>query len=175
MQVKDFLQALSDEGKIRTEKIGSGNWYWSFLSEEKRKKEKVLGDLDAEKDKLTKAIGDMHHRIAEAGAARQPGDHEEVGRDRSSLVRHIAGLQKSVEGLRCEIALCGDSDPTELLRKKDQILLSRDRFEGWTNNIYTLEQHYLSLSQDRESLEGLRRELYGDEYIEGEGLAELDP
>ena len=174
MQVKDFLQALSDEGKIRTEKIGSGNWYWSFLSEEKRDKEKVLKTLAAEKDTLTKAVADMQHRIAEAGAARQPGDHDKLGRDRSSLVQHLAALQKHVEGLRSEVARQGDHDPTEVLRRKEQIPLLRGRLDGWTNNIYTLEQHYLSLSQDRESLEGLRREIYGDEYVEGEGLAELD-
>lgn len=38
MVVKDYLQALSGEGLIRVEKIGSGNWYWSFLSDAKQGK-----------------------------------------------------------------------------------------------------------------------------------------
>ena len=48
MQVKEYLQALSDDGKIHVEKIGSGNWYWSFASEETALRISELAKLKTE-------------------------------------------------------------------------------------------------------------------------------
>lgn len=42
MQVKDYLQALLDDSKICVEKIGNGNWYWSFPNDEKKTKDAAL-------------------------------------------------------------------------------------------------------------------------------------
>jgi hypothetical protein len=52
MQVKEYIQNLSDENLIRVEKIGSGNWYWSFASDTKKFKENALNKLKEEESKL---------------------------------------------------------------------------------------------------------------------------
>lgn len=70
MQVKDYLQSLSDDNKIRMEKIGSGNWYWSFPSEEKRAKEASLEKAQEEHDKAAAIVDELQAKIDEAGAAR---------------------------------------------------------------------------------------------------------
>ena len=49
MQVKDYLTALSDDGKIRVEKIGSGNWYWCFRGDEKTQAQNELYKWKGEK------------------------------------------------------------------------------------------------------------------------------
>lgn len=71
MQVKDYLQALSDDNKIRVEKIGSGNWYWSFPSEEKKTKEAALEKAQEEYNKATAVVDDLRVKVDEAGAARE--------------------------------------------------------------------------------------------------------
>jgi hypothetical protein len=44
-----------------------------------------------------------------------------------------------------------------------------------TDNIYILEGYLLRLvGGDRDALEGIRRELYSNLYVEGEGLAEIE-
>lgn len=71
MQVKDYLQSLSDDNKIRVEKIGSGNWYWSFPSDEKKAKEAALDKAQDDYDKAAAVVADLHAKVDEAGAARE--------------------------------------------------------------------------------------------------------
>ena len=174
MQVKDYLQALTDEGKIRVEKIGSGNWYWSFLSEEKQCKEKTLEGLRKEKDKVDAAVAELKAKTEEASVARDEGDEAWDRHDRASLMRSHASLQEEVETLRAELGLYRDNDPMEVFQKREETTALWMSAEKWTDNIYMLEQYYLELTgNDRQGLEHLRQTLYGEEYREGEGLAEL--
>ncbi|KAF6235733.1 hypothetical protein HO173_005928 [Letharia columbiana] len=101
MQVKDYLQALSDEGKIRVEKIGSGNWYWSFLSEEKKSRDNVLGMLKEELAKVEASLGELEEKLREASEKRgrmmRVGGISQckagVGRGGWSIEERIGGLQ----------------------------------------------------------------------------------
>ena len=70
MQVKDYLQALSDDNKIRVEKIGSGNWYWSFPADEKKAKETALKKAQEEFDKANATVNELQAKVDDAGAAR---------------------------------------------------------------------------------------------------------
>lgn len=70
MQVKDYLQALQDDNKIRVEKIGSGNWYWSFPSDEKKSKTAALARVREEHDKASVAVLELQAKVDDAGAAR---------------------------------------------------------------------------------------------------------
>lgn len=76
MQVKDYLQALSDESMIRVEKIGSGNWYWSFPSDAKKAKEAALEKAQEEYNKAKTAATELQMKVDEAGAAR--GEDEDM-------------------------------------------------------------------------------------------------
>ncbi|KAH0548166.1 hypothetical protein GP486_008111 [Trichoglossum hirsutum] len=173
LQVKDYLQALTDDGKIRVEKIGSGNWYWSFLSEDKKRREKILEDLNAEKERVAASVAELQDKINSEGAAREDGSEGEDGQDRQSLRETYANLQQQTAALRTELSSYSDNDPTEVLRKKEQTARLMASAERWTDNIYTLEAYLLEVTQDREAMENIRREHYGEEYVEGEGLAEL--
>ena len=180
MQVKEYLQALSDDGKIRVEKIGSGNWYWSFLSEEKRSTEKLLETLTTERDKVVKAVEGLRAKMDAARRAREDGhngggdDDDDEGHDRQSLTTSQVALQREVDDLRVELALYQDHDPTELARKRQEMMSSRASAERWTDNIYALEGYYLEMTgQDQTALQQLQQMLYGPDYQEGEGLMEL--
>lgn len=169
MQVKDYLQALSDEGKIRVEKIGSGNWYWSFLSEEKKSRENVLGKLKEELAKVEGSLEELEEKLKEA--SEKTGEDDE---DRSELVSAKLELDGEVGVLRKELEGYRDGDPGEVERKRKDVKTLQARAELWADNIGVLEGYMLSLmGGDREKLDGMKRELYGDEYVEGEGLKEL--
>jgi hypothetical protein len=81
MHVKDYLQALADDNKIRVEKIGSGNWYWSFLSDEKKAKDAALEKAQNEFNKVTATVAELQAKVDEAGAARAEDEDtmEETG------------------------------------------------------------------------------------------------
>jgi hypothetical protein len=76
MHVKDYLQALADDNKIRVEKIGSGNWYWSFLSDEKKAKDTALDMAQNEYNKANATVAELQSRVDQAGAAR--ADDEDI-------------------------------------------------------------------------------------------------
>lgn len=79
MQVKDYLQALSDENQIRVEKIGSGNWYWSFPSDEQKAKQAALEKAQEEYNKAAAVVTDLQGKVDEAGAAREDDDELLMG------------------------------------------------------------------------------------------------
>ena len=50
----------------------------------------------------------------------------------------------------------------------------KEQTSMWTDNIYILEQHLMKLaSGDRQTVDLVKREFYGEEYSDG-GLKELD-
>ncbi|MCJ1276295.1 hypothetical protein MMC21_004100 [Puttea exsequens] len=168
MQVKDYLQALHDEGRIQVEKIGSGNWYWSFLSEEKRGRESVLNGLRTEEGKMSGVIASLAARIEEATEGR------EDGKGRGGLVDERIDLLEEVGALKAELATYRDADPAEIEAKRKEIMDFQIRAGRWTDNICVLEGRLFEMmGGDREGLDGVKREVYGDEYVEGEGLREL--
>ncbi|KAI9673248.1 MAG: hypothetical protein M1829_004313 [Trizodia sp. TS-e1964] len=178
MQVKDYLQALTDEGKIRVEKIGSGNWYWSFLSDEKKTKEKMLESLRAEKVKVVEMVTNLQQKIEEATGARAVNDEDEdaanKGQDRASLTLSHAALQKEVDTYRQELLSLDQNDPVEVLKKKEatEKLIAEARL--WSDNIYLLESFLLEMTgNDRSQLESFQAAYYGDQYQEDEGLKDI--
>ena len=169
MQVKDYLQALSDENKIHVEKIGSGNWYWSFLSEEKHARNVTLMNLKAEKEKIETLVQGLEDEVRAANEARGADDgREELIETNIVLETEVAQLTQELEGYK-------DGDPEEIDRKRKETERSKMTAEKWTDNIMILEGYLKELiGGDVEALDGIKRSVYGDQYVEGEGLKELE-
>ena len=169
MQVKDYLQALSDEGQIHVEKIGSGNWYWSFLSEESKTRSGAIAKLREEKDKIDVAVHELDCKVKEANEKREGEDG-----GRQDLVSIHSTLQDEMAVLNGELEQYRDGDPGEVVRKREEVKQLREKAERWTDNVGLLEGWLLRmLGGDRGALEDMRRGLYEGEYVEGEGLREL--
>lgn len=168
--VKEYLQALTDDGKLRVEKIGSGNWYWSFMSEEKKNRENTINKLCEEKMRVDAAVEELEAKVKEASAARNEDGEE----GREELVEMHSQLQSEVRALRAELATYSENDPMEVVRRKEDVEACKIRAGRWTDNIYMLEAYMKEITGgDREQIEGIRAMFYGSEYVEGEGLREL--
>jgi predicted nucleic acid-binding Zn-ribbon protein len=178
MQVKDFLKELTDDNKIRIEKIGSGNWYWGFASDDRRQKENVLDNLRIEKERLMNAIGEIETSIAQETVKRQDDVDdvlEEVDADaaKGCLTSVHDCLTKQLLGLEKELTEYKDNDPTEIEKTREGIKLLREGIEKWTDNIMSLEGYiFEKLARNRGDLAIFQQEFYGVEYEEGEGLRE---
>ena len=70
MAVKDYIQALQGESLINSDKIGNCSWYWSFPSEVKKAKEKVLAEAQDNYDKASATAVELQTKVDKAGAAR---------------------------------------------------------------------------------------------------------
>lgn len=97
MQVKDYLQSLSDDNKIRVEKIGSGNWYWSFPNDDKKTKEDALKKAQEEYNKVAALVADLQAKVDEAGAAREEGEELLMG---SGMSHHLTYVDCCSHGYR---------------------------------------------------------------------------
>lgn len=176
MQVKEYIQALTDESLIRCEKIGSGNWYWCFLSDAKKRKENVINGLRCEEGKLVEGIKEAEKGIVEE-MVKQQEDEEmlvEGGIDRKMLLEMYEGLVREREGLDRELAMFCDNDPVEVVRKVEETKGLKESAMKWTDNIEMMYGFFLSLTGgDREGVAGYMQQACGDEYVVGEGLKEL--
>ncbi|KAF2832205.1 meiotic nuclear division protein 1 [Ophiobolus disseminans] len=177
MHVKDYLQSLADDNKIRVEKIGSGNWYWSFLSDEKKARDAALEKAQDEFNKASATVAELQAKVDEAGAARAEDEDvmEETGVDRKTLTTKHADLTKELEALRTELAAYSEQDPVEVEKKAAEIQKARNDAEKFTDHIYSMEGWIKGqYSGAPEDLLNVLKMLYEDEWDEeDQGLREL--
>ncbi|KAJ5759057.1 Meiotic nuclear division protein 1 [Penicillium odoratum] len=182
IQVKEYIQALTDENRIRVEKIGSGNWYWSFKSDEQVERERQLVRVQTEVEKAKKSCAEWEAALAAETKRRQDDSEESESENangginmRQKLLATKAELTTEVHRLRVAESGLGDS----LCRKavstlKKELAGFRQQTFQWTDNLYVLEQHLRELAGgDREIVAAVLHECYGDEYVDG-GLRELE-
>ncbi|KAK9448109.1 Mnd1 family-domain-containing protein [Limtongia smithiae] len=72
MQIKDVLQTLLDDSLVRCEKIGSGNYYWCFLSDESRGNAAKLDGLRKKVAVARENVTSLEEKIAFEKAEREP-------------------------------------------------------------------------------------------------------
>jgi len=175
MQIKEFVQALTDEGLIRVEKIGGANWYWSFVSDAKKLKEDILSNLTTEEAKLKASIVDIHVQIDEEIAGREDDDEmlKDGNRDRKTLLNAHETLLKEITILTRELAGYSDNDPTEILGRAEETRSLKASAEKWTDYLEGVEGLLKSLTSDKTMVIQLMEKICGDEYVAGEGLKEL--
>lgn len=177
MQVKEYLQALQDENLIRVEKIGSGNWYWCFMSDAKKSKENMINTLRAEESKMTALIAETEKQIEQEMAKREEDDEmlEDNGMDRKALLEAHETLLKEMEMLDKDLACYNDNDPVEILRKVEETKRTKDCAIKWTDNVEAMQSFLFSILGDRAQVAATMQTTCGDEYVVGEGLKDLCP
>lgn len=174
MQVKDYLQALQDENHIRVEKIGSGNWYWSFKSEAKKAKENTINSLKSEERKLLESLADAEKQTEKEMAKREEENEGlEQGVDRQTLLGYQEKLLKEKEALDQELSIYSDNSPVEVLRKAGEARKLKESAIRWSDNIECLEAFVRTLTGDKAEAASIMQMACGDEYVAGEGLKEL--
>jgi hypothetical protein len=162
MQVKEYVQALVDDGKLRVEKIGSGNWYWCFGSEETKAKEKVLEDLRKENGKIEKGLGELESKINETKGAME---RYEDGENDILLVR-LGVLETEVGTLKKEQLAYEEKGVRGLEGMKGDVRDWKGEAEMWTDDLGILEGYLFKLTGDKEVVQQVVRGVY--EAVEGE-------
>jgi hypothetical protein len=172
----DYVQALQDESRIRAEKIGSGNWYWSFISDDKLALQRALEGAQTAYEKALATDNELKAKIAE-GEAQRKKDEEMLdgsGDSREQLLGSKRLLEGEIEGLRRELAIYSDNDPAELERKEREAAGWKVQAGVCTDDVYSIESWLKELTGGGEALVGLLREMYGSEWDdEVGGLKEL--
>ena len=167
MSVKDHLQGLLDEGLIKCEKIGSGNWYWVFGSDERVAVSVELGGLQKEKEKVMRIVEGLKFDVDD----RQIGGEEE-GRD--EMGNRLKRLGMEVKELREEVGGWRDRDPSEVEGRKKMGEMERERAGRWTDNLEVLKGYLGKLvGGDRAVVNEVLTGVCGEEWVDG-GFVEWD-
>lgn len=159
----DYLQALQDDNRICVEKIGSGNWYWSFASTNKRKKEKVLADAQAAHTKITTIVRDLRSQVNERSAAREEEAEDDSDETREELMAKKAVLAADLKTLSKELEAYSDNEPFELERKEQEIKELHREATKYTDDIYSMESWFKKRDMEQ-NLTAYRMSFYGDEW-----------
>jgi hypothetical protein len=172
----DYVQALQDESRIRAEKIGSGNWYWSFISDDKIASQKFLENAQSAYEKALATDNELKAKIAEGEAQRKEDEEmlDESGESREALLGSKRLLEGEIEGLRRELATYSDNDPAELEKKGREAVEWKGVAELCTDDIYSMEQWLKDTTGGGEALGAMLRDTFGSEWDdEAGGLKEL--
>ena len=170
------MQALQDESRIRAEKIGSGNWYWSFVSDDKIALQKALEGAQSAYDKALATDSELRSKIAEGEAQRKEDEEmlDESGETREELLGSKRLLEGEIEALLGELANYSDNDPAELERKGKEAVEWKAAAEEYTDDIYSMEGWLKETTGGGEQFVGMLRETYGNEFDEeASGLRDL--
>ena len=162
------LRTLKDEGKIHVERIGRTQWCWSFPGEDRHKREVEIIALNEE-------LGDVHFAVQELQEQLRGADMSKAEeRGRAELVERKKALEIEVPKLRQHLQKQMKRDPVQLHRRLRETEQFREAAEKWTRNISILEG-WLEKAMDgrSETLEDMKKAVYGREYVEGTGLKRL--
>ncbi|KAI5820511.1 meiotic nuclear division protein 1 [Pyronema omphalodes] len=168
MLVKDYLGQLVADNLLTVEKIGSGNWYWSFPVDAKRQKENVLNSVTQERDKARALLDVCEKQVNEEKERLASGDD---GEDRVGLIDRVSELQRKKNELSTKIEAFSNCKGAEIVVSEAEKL--RLKHNTIVDNLYALESYYKELVQNDPEKMAQMREHFGFEeeidYIEKSG------
>ncbi|DAZ93683.1 TPA: hypothetical protein N0F65_008191, partial [Lagenidium giganteum] len=130
--IKDVNQALVDDALVDFDKIGSGNYFWSFPSKVSQQRKRKLEDLQGRKATLE---GKLKHVKATIDAQKNQRTESE---ERVEKLKRMNELQSNVNDMKTRIQHLAENDPEVLEKLDKQVKTAKEGADRWTDNIFTL-------------------------------------
>ncbi|KAF0742387.1 hypothetical protein Ae201684_002661 [Aphanomyces euteiches] len=103
--IKDVNQALVDDNLVDTDKIGSGNYFWSFPSKVAQQRKRKLDDLETKRGELKQKIVSVVQAVETQQSLRTESS------DRVEKLNRLAQLKNQVEEMRAKLHVLSENDP----------------------------------------------------------------
>eukprot|EP00960_Hanusia_phi_P072220 767731-Hanusia_phi.AAC.5 len=145
MQIPDIVKALCDDNLIDTDKIGSGNFYWSLPSKEGQKKRSRLESLQSKVENTISKINCEKKRKTELAEAREPTAA------RTKLMEDHHRLKQSEEQLKEELKKFADKDPAVLKKLEQDLSKAFQTATLWANNLEAVSKKHGMSDNDIEA------------------------
>ncbi|KDO18496.1 hypothetical protein SPRG_16172 [Saprolegnia parasitica CBS 223.65] len=131
--IKDVNQALVDDNLVDTDKIGAGNYFWSFPSKAVQQRKRKLEDLEARRDDLRAKLTHVQSSVAKHQSLQTQSD------DRAERLAQLSALKTQADDMQKKIALLQENDP-DLLKKLDaKAKVAKEGVDRWTDNVFNLK------------------------------------
>lgn len=131
--VKDVIQALVDDGLVRSEKIGTSVYFWTFPGENITAIEQRISESSK---KIVEAEFKLQ-KLKEICAKEQVG--KENTEERQILLHEIEELKAKEDQLKKQIAKFSDADPEAIAKLTEKAQEYKDATNIWTDNIFALQ------------------------------------
>ncbi|EZA57160.1 hypothetical protein DMN91_007304 [Ooceraea biroi] len=131
--VKDVLQALVDDGLVRSEKIGTSIYFWKFPGENITATERRVADTNK---KLVEAEFKLQKLQEEVQKEKElKCDTEE----RKKVLEKVKSLKQEEQEIKTKIAQLSGINPEEIAEMNTKAKRYKDGANTWTDNIFALQ------------------------------------
>ncbi|CAH0485231.1 unnamed protein product [Peronospora farinosa] len=131
--VKDVNQALVDDTLVDCDKIGSGNYFWSFPSKLSQSRKRKLNELEQRRQSLNEKLLRVKKSIEEQKALRPESE------ERVLKLRRLEEQKAKVQALRTKVQHLAENDPAMLEELERKSCVAKEGSDRWTDNVYTLK------------------------------------
>ncbi|KZC10059.1 PREDICTED: meiotic nuclear division protein 1 homolog [Dufourea novaeangliae] len=131
--VKDVLQALVDDGLVRSEKIGTSVYFWTFPGE----------NITAIEQRISEASKKIVEADFKLQKLKEICTKEKIGKEdteeRQSVLHEVEELKAKEDQLKKQIAKFIDADPEEIAKLEEKAQVYKDVTNVWTDNIFAIQ------------------------------------
>ncbi|XP_076244366.1 meiotic nuclear division protein 1 homolog isoform X2 [Calliopsis andreniformis] len=131
--VKDVLQTLVDDGLVRSEKIGTSVYFWTFPGE----------NITAIEHRISKASKKIVEAEFKLQKLKEACEKEKIGKEdteeRQALLLELEELKAKEDQLRKQIAKFSDADPEVVAKLGEKVKEYKEATNTWTDNIFAIQ------------------------------------
>ncbi|XP_015182578.1 PREDICTED: meiotic nuclear division protein 1 homolog [Polistes dominula] len=131
--VKDVLQTLVDDGLVRTDKIGTSVYFWTFPGEN-------ITAVESRIAYATKRIVEAEFKLQKL---KEECIKEQAGREdteeRRNLLQQIQLLKEKENELKSQIAKLSEVDPEVIEQMAKRAQMFKEGTNVWTDNIFSIQ------------------------------------
>jgi len=151
--VKDINKSLCDDSKVQTDKIGSGNFFWSFPSKQHQ-------DRVNEKEKQQRHLEALNAAVQSTREQHEAEQADRCAEGRPAKLRRLVELRETERGLDQTLEANKKNDPVEIARVTKAAQACKTAADRWTDNTWALKKflvnkHSLS-GKDVDKMLGLK-------------------
>ncbi|SCM12327.1 meiotic nuclear division protein 1, putative [Plasmodium chabaudi adami] len=133
--VKDLVQQLIDDNKIKSEKVGAQNVFWILKTEESsilQNKYQELKDKQEEYEEMAKVEKEIYVKLENSLSLK----NDEL----KDLLTEVKNVLDSIEIKKSELDKLKKTDIRQIEKMKIQSNFATESIERWNNNIFLLKQ-----------------------------------
>lgn len=136
MTVKDLIQSLVDDNLIDKDKIGSGNYFWSFPSKTITARQNRIDLFKSQVTANKKTLEDMKERKRKNMIGREQTD------DRVKKLARLEELRATKRDLTEKLNKYASTDPERIKQLESGIEVCKVAANRWTENVMTLMSYF---------------------------------
>ncbi|CAD2100796.1 meiotic nuclear division protein 1, putative [Plasmodium vinckei lentum] len=133
--VKDLVQQLIDDNKIKSEKVGAQNVFWILKTEESsilQNKYQELKDKKEEYDEMATVEKEIYAKLENSLSLK----NDEL----KDILKEVKKVLDSIEIKKSELDKLKKTDIRQIEKMKIQSNFATESIERWNNNIFLLKQ-----------------------------------